>query len=76
MSAMFVIRLQLLIEVEHFGIRTRRRGLERVIIAPRDGRRLRCNCWARGSEPVPALDWKRHGVKITLVGVEVLEVDE
>ena len=29
-----------------------------------------------GSEPVPALDRQRHGVKITPVGVEVLEVDE
>jgi hypothetical protein len=31
---------------------------------------------SRGSEPVPALDWKRHGVKIPPVGVEVLQVDE
>ena len=30
----------------------------------------------RGLEPVPALDRKRHGVKITVIGVEVLEVDE
>jgi hypothetical protein len=29
-----------------------------------------------GSEAVPALDCKRHGVKITAVCVEVLEVDE
>jgi hypothetical protein len=30
----------------------------------------------RGSEPVAALDAERPGVKITQVGVEVLEVDE
>src|SRR6267378_2854759 len=30
----------------------------------------------RGSKPVPALDKKRHGVKISPVGVAVLEVDE
>ena len=31
---------------------------------------------APGSEPVPALDGKRHCVKITPVGVAVLKVDE
>ena len=31
---------------------------------------------SRGSEPVPAFDGKRHGVKITPVGVEVLEINE
>src|SRR5262249_17852517 len=31
---------------------------------------------SRGSEPVPALDWESHGVKIPPVGVEVLQVDE
>ena len=30
----------------------------------------------RGSEPVTALDIERHGVKITPVGVEILQVDE
>src|SRR5690242_20001716 len=40
-------------------------------------------CWSPGikrgagsSEPVPAFDRKRHRVKITPVGVEVLEIDE
>ena len=31
---------------------------------------------SRGSEAVAALDGKRHSVKISPVGVEVLEVDE
>jgi hypothetical protein len=30
----------------------------------------------RGSEPIAALDVERHGVKITPVGVEVLQVHE
>jgi hypothetical protein len=30
----------------------------------------------RGSEPVSALDAERHGVKITPVGIEVLQVEE
>ena len=31
---------------------------------------------SRCSEPVPALDRKRHRVKITVIGVEVLKVNE
>jgi hypothetical protein len=35
-----------------------------------------CLSAVRGSEPVSALDVERHGVKITPVRVEVLEVHE
>src|SRR5215472_17128377 len=34
------------------------------------------SAWSRGSKAIPELDCKRHGVKITSVGVEVLEVYE